>query len=188
MAKAKQILLDTTNFDGVLSGDDTEVQKAMETLDALEVGNRAYFHAHRRTAFDMPASNTWYDYPWSLPATVKVNCTHDHASDPEEITLDKAGTYLISCEVTFKPAGDTNCSMRLLDDGAEVFGSYRQGVMHLDWRMTLPMTVVCVVGAFSVLKVQVSAANNGTDIVAPAEGAVPESRSAASISIARIGP
>lgn len=36
--KGKQVALDVGNFDGVLSGTDTDVQKAMETLDEIVAG------------------------------------------------------------------------------------------------------------------------------------------------------
>ena len=187
MAKAKQILLDTTNFDGVLSGDDTEVQKAMETLDALEVGNRAYFNAYRAHAFDMPANNTWYDLPWNIAATVKVNCTHDHASDPEEITLDKAGTYLITWSIHTTGYSVTS---RLLDDGTEIPGSSRSSWEDVNQRVQITGLVLAAIAAGSVIELQVGTNVAGIDIAYFDDATLPDPTTfvSASISIVRIGP
>jgi len=165
--------------------------KAVDNVDYLDVGtvierDRAHFNAYRAHAFDMPAKNTWYDLPWNIAATVKVNCTHTHdGANPERIILASAGTYLITWTARIATAAST-CVSRLLDNGTEIPGSYRQGYQY----NLMPGSVVVAIGAGSVIVLQVGTRVAGSDIAYWDDASLPDPTTfvSASISIVRIGP
>ncbi len=170
----------------------TDYQVANKKYVDDNVGVSAMFNAYRTDTFDMPANNTWYDYPWNVEATVQTNVTHDHTgvADPvQEIKLDVGGTYMFSWMLN--PAdGAIHYVSHLLDDGTEIPGSHRQTRSDANERQPMCGFIVAAVGAGSVIKLQAGTSYAGSDIRYYDDADMPNAATfvSASISIVRIGP
>ena len=154
-----------------------------------EFNDRSHIYLYRTTTFDIPEANTWTDLLWDdVAAPVKVNVTHDHTSDPEQITLAKAGKYLITWEISLGYWGSSLYYKvtRLLKNGTEIPGSYRFGVTCYSNAVTGSMLVA--IAANDVIELQVASNSSGIDVIVT-EGTVdPSTYVPASMSILRIGP
>ena len=178
---------------GTMTGGLNMGGKAVDNVDYLDVGtvierDRAYFNAYRTEAFDMPASNTWYDLPWNVAATVNVNCLHIFSgATPEKIILSKAGTYLITWSIHTTGYSVTS---RLLDDGTEIPGSSRSSWEDVNQRVQITGLVLAAIAAGSVIELQVGTNVAGIDIAYFDDATLPDPTTfvSASISIVRIGP
>ena len=151
-------------------------------------GGMAYFFAYRTTAFTMTNANTWYDYPWNIAATVKTGFTHTHdGGNPEQITVTAAGKYEITVDTTYYSVAST-LFIRLLLDGTEIAGSYRQNTVPQLYTAQMSCTVIATVTAGQVLEVQVGASTAGTSVQFLDTTPAPTVDVAAAISITRLGP
>jgi len=125
----------------------------------------AFIYLYRTDVFDMTNHSTWYDLPFNVASPCKKNVTHDHTSNPEQITLTEAGTYKISWEVhAWKVTISPLISSRLLDDGTEIPGSYRQTAGESTATALLGGSMICFVAADSVIEVQVGCHDDGLDV------------------------
>ena len=126
---------------------------------------QAFIDLYRTALFDMPASNTWYDFPWNIASNCKKNITHDAAgANPEQLILP-AGTYKFAWDFSLYKAGVRDLSVcRILDDGVEIPGTYRNTDMPADYQTQLVGTKIAFVGANSVIEVQVGTHTAGFDI------------------------
>jgi hypothetical protein len=172
---------------------DTKVptqQSVKKYVDDTAAGlTAANFNAYRTTAFDMAADDTWYDYPWNVAATVKTGFTHSHTASAEEVTVTAAGVYLVTWYGSLSAAINGGGATRLLLDGTEVPGSYRN--IHIDGGSTRGQqtsTMVVAIGAGEVIKAQFACTNNGADIVYidPANLPDPTTFVSGSISIVKV--
>lgn len=124
------------------------------TTNVIE-GTRGQFFAYRTTAFAIAATNTWYDYPWNILAPVKQGFTHTHnGANPEQITVTNGGTYQITYGLN--DAYNTNAllwTMRILDDGTEIPGSYVQDCSQYGGFTS--NTIIAKIAANSVIELQV---------------------------------
>ena len=187
---------DVANGDIVLHSENGERVRAraegLLVTGSIEETDHAMFNAYRTDTFDMPANNTWYDYPWNVEATVQTNVTHDHTgvADPvQEIKLDVGGTYMFSWMLN--PAdGAIHYVSHLLDDGTEIPGSHRQTRSDANERQPMCGFIVAAVGAGSVIKLQAGTSYAGSDIRYYDDADMPNAATfvSASISIVRIGP
>jgi len=157
------------------------------TSNVIE-GTRAQFFAYRTTAFDITNTNTWYDYPWNVAATVKQGFTHDHAgANPEQITVSNSGTYLIDIYLSSpQGAAETIWNFRLLDDGVEIPGSW--GFQRAYYQASISKSIIAKIAAGSILELQVGTHVAGLDIAYLDTATMPDATKfvAASISITKL--
>ncbi len=149
----------------------------------------AFIFLYRTDVLDLTNNNTWYDVPFNIESPCKKNVTHDHTSNPEQITLP-GGAYRISYRVSI---GDTvnynvgNC--RLLDDGTEIPGSYSKIGNAVPGALGANITAsfMCFIRSLSVIELQAGTHNAGTDIVsADNDDPDPTTRVVATITIRKI--
>ena len=139
----------------------------------------------------MVSANTWYDLPWNIAATVKTGFTHDAAgANPEQITVTRAGTYIISRSfLVYRAGADVFLVSRILVDGTEVPGSFKEGYNNISSPYLWSDTMVVELDADDVVEIQVGTEEDGNDISFLDSGTTPDptTASVASVSIARIG-
>lgn len=97
---AKQIALDTANFDGALSGADTDVQKAFETLDDAAGGGADVFSAYDAAGGTVLGTGVGGN-PTAfvvLPLDTEHQKTSGftHAASSAEVTINAAGKYVVN--------------------------------------------------------------------------------------------
>jgi hypothetical protein len=167
------------------SDDEYLVADSGET-EGLKFKAPAAFFAYRTSAKDLTNANTWYDIAWEdAAATVKKGFTHDHTSNPEQITVTATGTYVITYSLSGYYAGTQgHFAGRLLDDGTEIPGSYHPFVRT--YGNSMSKTVIADITAGSVIELQAGAANAGADIMYQDIGPDPTTTNCATISIERI--
>ena len=149
----------------------------------FEIFKPACFNAYRTDTFVMTTANVWHDIPFNIAATLKKGFTHDHTTDPEEITVTKAGIYRIAYRLQFLD-GQPNLNFRLLLDGTEIPGSSGNHTAY--FRAHFSDSILVAMGAGGVIKVQGTSAQGNVDIVWYANGAAPTTRVAAAINIERL--
>ena len=143
----------------------------------------AYFQAYRTATYTISAANTWYDYPWNIAATLKEGFTHSHTSNPERITVTRAGIYKVSWRVQ-KLSGNVGNNFRLLLNGSEIAGS------SVTQNATQPGEAVgemiVSVSASQYIELQVSSSVGGYQLLYSDMGADPSTWVSGSICIQRI--
>jgi hypothetical protein len=150
---------------------------------------RAFFFTYRTAAKDLPANNTWYDVEWNTAAApVKIKVTHNHASNPEQITLTVAGLYRIQYSVIEMGAGTVMC--RLLKDGTEIVGSYIQSGHNGSDHSTITHDVLVYAAASAVIELQAGTNVAGMDISYFNDANCPDPTTlvSATITIERLSP
>lgn len=87
--------------------------------------------AYRTSAFNLSAAGTWYDIPLDGGDANLVNVTHSTLTNPERVTVNVAGTYLINYKVHVRRQGTSHHTVgRLYKNGTtEVLGSFTIQVM-----------------------------------------------------------
>ena len=175
--------------------DATNALKGLATaaqITAIEAAGdgmtNAQIFLYRTDSYNIANTNTWYDLPFNIAATVKNNATHDHTSNPEQITLTEAGAYEITYNLIGYVGGSASgvINARVLDDGTEIPGSYSPEVRS--WAQPWSCTCQCYVGANSVIELQVGTEGGGYDIANHDFANMPDptTRQCASISIKKI--
>lgn len=127
---------------------------------------QAFIFLYRTDAFDMAAANTWYDVPMNIASPCKKNVTHDHTSNPEQITLTEGGTYLIHSHVYSEPpvSARTGYYMRVLDDDEEIAGSESLHYMYNYVTEFQLNTTLAYIATDSVIKLQVKCSTASKDL------------------------
>ena len=121
-----------------------------------------------RTASLNISASTWTDIPFTGGHLVLVGGSHSTSTDPEEVTVDYAGTYLITYEVEqWCQAGAPRNQLRVLADGTEIEGSFRQHGPHSNttqFRGQLAGSLICELSANDAVKLQVGSSNAADDV------------------------
>ena len=139
------------------------VDDAIAAIPTSAAGS-AYFQAYRTATFDITNNNTWYDYPWTLAATLNVGFTHNNAgANPEQITITTAGIYQIHFRANFSLVSAGGC-IRLLLSGTEIAGSYVNQSTN-GTPQTINETLIVSCAANDIIEAQVANTTAGTDIV-----------------------
>jgi len=149
------------------------------------------FFAYKTSEYRMAAVNTWYDLTWAdLTAPVKIGFTHDHTSNPEQITVTDTGTYRITININFfARVANQMFTVRVLDDAAEIQGSFQMRAVA-GYSMPISKTFIASITAGSVIEVQVgtNSAVAGNQVARYNDASLPNPVAdvVASISISRV--
>ena len=133
--KARQVATNTTNFDGVLSGTDTDVQKALETIDAISLAGTGNVTAEgfvaEQVLFGSSATgakgDAQFTYNWTTNLATVDNLTvtgkvlaplHIYSDTVPELILDKPGAG--NTALTFSRVGVERFTIEYDSDGARL--------------------------------------------------------------------
>ncbi|KKL86973.1 hypothetical protein LCGC14_1939380 [marine sediment metagenome] len=152
-------------------------------------GVEAWIHVYRVVPYVIVSSNTWYDLPWNVTSPTKTGITHNSGVNPEQITIDTVGTYRITWELHTQLALQVVYASRLLDDGAEIPGSYRSIGSHSVVPNAISGSIIVAIAAASVIELQVGADTPNSQINYRDDASLPDPTTfvGASLTVERIG-
>ena len=111
----------------------------------------AYIFAYTVTDVSLTNATTWYPILFDSAAVAKKGFTHDHTTDPEEITVTATGLYMINYMVSAYASGSIqgHFAAHVTDDGSEIVGSFADS--HRGELRCIDNNIVASITAGSVL-------------------------------------
>ena len=157
---------------------------------------RAYGMVYRTSQFDLSTINTWYDIPFNGGSANLFNVTHSTTTNPERVTVNVSGTYLIQYKVHFRRQSAAHHGVaRIYKNGtSEIPGSFTISSPNTsDGNEDAPLIgfVVARLEANDYITVQIGTninVSNEVDLYDEASLPDPSTRIFASLILVKIGP